>query len=726
MKTKISKVKIHLSYMAMLLCVLLCSCSETETMDDSGFALHYYSVTDIGPSVGYTFPAPSYNGGTPYDFAISGITLNGEAVEVANFSIDEETGVITFTPSQEAKASTGTYAISVSCYSNGGYFNFKDIVTVNMLLDAPEGVTMTPAEITVKVTDKNWWKASSQLTTETDTHISIMSYEIAEGPDKDLFTVSETGMVTFNEKNKDQVVPGTKYSVSLKLKTKAGDHLYPNAVTFDVVSAPYELVYVPNEIRVEENKEHASQQPTIKGSEGISYAIKSVVPTSDAFKIDKNTGVISLGENNRLPVGGVYKVSVCAENNYGSADFNDVYQVTIISFITPIDANSFKYSIAQDVYEEKGYTFSKDDGFVGDEALFSFGELQSAEIQEQIDRRLLTIDMMTGEVTLSEHNTLVPDTYEVVIKVANPKGEATAALKLDIKANPNKFAVLHYGNNLGLEPAEDYASQYEAADAKALKNLKLTPKTDLDGRKAKWEMIVKNNYPKGNKNYLLQGVTINENTGELDFSNSNTLDAMYVGLILVKATVGEGDLAYSVTTPVFVRLNAGKAALDYRPFALQVNPKTGGRSAVPVKAESDGKALTLDFRADFIFHHLSDMKNTDGLGNKDEGSILNQLWIRFYKTTGANEGNANFGAKKPVSALDISNGFNNPNNLGQTLCYIDQKDHSIVINPEKWVYDSGEYANGIFAGKVAWSNDGSVPNSNRFIPVVIWFDENFK
>jgi len=154
-----------------------------------------------------------------------------------------------------------------------------------------------------------------------------------------------------------------------------------------------------------------------------------------------------------------------------------------------------------------------------------------------------------------------------------------------------------------------------------------------------------------------------------------------------------------------------------------MNPKTGGRSAIPTTVASDN--LIMDFRTNFNFFEVN-TTTANGVQPSTAGSIMNDLWVNFYKTTGANSGNVNTGAKKPMSSLDTSNGFDNTKNLDMTLGYFDQTDRSIVINPDMWKSATGEYANGVLIPQVAVSTDGSVPDKTRIIPIAIWFDENFE
>lgn len=96
--------------------------------------------------------------------------------------INAETGEITI---QNTDGMTsGMYSISVGCYSNGKFFDFKDAVQVNMLLAVPEGVTVEPAEVLVNQDEENWAEASAQVSTEADKHVSITGYAIAQDETK--------------------------------------------------------------------------------------------------------------------------------------------------------------------------------------------------------------------------------------------------------------------------------------------------------------------------------------------------------------------------------------------------------------------------------------------------------------------------------------------------------------------------------------------------------------
>ena len=68
------------------------SCSDTETIDSTPFAIYYSGMTDIGPSMNAKISAPTYIGATPADFTITKIILENESVNSESFVIDATTG----------------------------------------------------------------------------------------------------------------------------------------------------------------------------------------------------------------------------------------------------------------------------------------------------------------------------------------------------------------------------------------------------------------------------------------------------------------------------------------------------------------------------------------------------------------------------------------------------------------------------------------------------------
>ena len=390
------------------LCVSGASCTDPETTDSTKFAIFYAGVTDIGPSMNFNMSGPTYIGGTPSDFAITRVTLNGEAYDTDCFQIsDASTGAIKLVDTDNLPV--GTYCISVSCMSNGKYYEFKDIITVNMLAKVPDGITVEPNEVTVDFADIYKESASAQVKTEEGTHVHISKYEIIQEEGKEYFAISNTGKITVNNKYEGEILPG-KYVLNLKLTTEAGTGIYENAATFNITSKPLTLLYAPNSVKVEKDQAYASNLPILKGSiEGVTYKIKSISPETSAISINEQDGTISLNANNGLEIGSNYNVSVTASNQYGSTDFNDVFVINIVAFINPI--TKLQYA-DQENTQGVEFEFAPED-VDGDELNYSFVDLDSKLTDK------LNIDQVTGTVSAKKNNSIEVGTYTITVKAQN-------------------------------------------------------------------------------------------------------------------------------------------------------------------------------------------------------------------------------------------------------------------------------------------------------------------
>ena len=221
MRSKLQNITSRLLAILMVvgLCVTNSSCTDPETTDSTKFAIFYAGITDIGPSMNFNMSGPTYIGGTPSDFSITRITLDGEVYDTDCFQIsDPSTGAIKLANTDNLPV--GTYCISVSCISNGNYYEFKDVITVNMLAPVPDGITVDPSEVTVDFADIYKESASAQVKTEEGTHVHISKYEIIQEEGKEYFAISNTGKITVNDKYEGEILPG-KYVLNLKLTTEA-------------------------------------------------------------------------------------------------------------------------------------------------------------------------------------------------------------------------------------------------------------------------------------------------------------------------------------------------------------------------------------------------------------------------------------------------------------------------------------------------------------------------
>lgn len=616
------------------------SCDETETTDSTGFILHYYGVTDIGPSMSYSLQAPTYKGSAPYDFTITKVTLDDETFNnEENFVIDAETGAITI--QNTAAMAAGLYNISVGCHSNGKFFEFKDAVQVNMLLAVPEGVTVEPAEVTVNLDEENWAASSAQVTTEKDKHVTITGYSIAQDETKPYlswftFDPNNEGKIIIRESEKDKLVAGESYTLSLKLTTKAGEHLYADAVTFKVISKPRNLFYVDTEALpelFETSVENKSVIPTIGGSkEGLKFAIKSVTPTSTAFTIDETTGQISIPEGNTLEINETpYVFNITASNIYGSKDFEAVYSVKIVAYIEPIKPETFHYTAVDKLYQLGGSVenIAPDAGLVGGALTFRFDENNSEEIKAQIEQDIITISA-NGAISIANNHTLSAQEHEIKVKVTNKKNEdgVIAALKVTVLENPNDFEYVSWGTNMEneitintggnktipidtsvkLENNEQYRNQFRFIHGRDAHDLEVLHVENKNSTSSSYTyQLVPNNYI--GEEDIFKGITVltdgkitftkaDNNNGNLKVGKPNAKNGTHTSTkgcifqIKVTAQDNSGAPAVSKKIPIFISTPKAPTAVTYenvnskafvytilcKPFVVRVNPKTGKSS----------------------------------------------------------------------------------------------------------------------------------------------------
>ena len=91
MRSKLQNITSRLLAILMVvgLCVTNSSCTDPETTDSTKFAIFYAGITDIGPSMNFNMSGPTYIGGTPSDFSITRITLDGEVYDTDCFQISD-------------------------------------------------------------------------------------------------------------------------------------------------------------------------------------------------------------------------------------------------------------------------------------------------------------------------------------------------------------------------------------------------------------------------------------------------------------------------------------------------------------------------------------------------------------------------------------------------------------------------------------------------------------
>lgn len=648
------------------------SCKDDFTTDDGSFALYYTSMTDIAPSMTGVIASPTYKGAVPSDFKIvevnySSVGEGGEETREAYtgecFSIVPETGEIMINSTADMK--TGKYYISVSCVAAGNTYTYKDAVEVNFLKAVPEGITVEPDFLEVKladVTNKDSEAAfpTAQVSSEnTDECISILGYKISnvrrvasddsetyiDNSKVKLFSVSETGVVSIN-KSSDydaETVKAGIYKIDLKITTAASpslpeeEGLFVNALTINFTAAPTAISYkdgfIETGVEGDASKPRGgftSSKPLVAGStNGATYEIAAIKKSSggtlnftDAseaekafFTIDNATGIISVPDTHTFVLNDVYKVSVKVTNSDGNCTGEDALTLTVLDWVDPLVA--FTYP---ELSVKQGMNCVSGEPEISDKKGVEFSLVDLAEEYEEY----VSINKSTGVVTIEKYNTMPVGNFEIAVKAKNFKGEATGKLVIEVQDNPNYFTYISFGNNLVDEqtPGSIYDNQYRFRTLEELNQINLTPTTDVkEGQTIVWKVVGKHQYKGADKNDFIFWDSNAKITAKMKQTEWDNVEYTLT-ILLVSATVGSGEEAFTRTVPLcfnYVKPQGDGTAVLYTPFVCRVNPKYGGRSVVPV-IENPG-SFVMDYRRNFNYYNINGV-NSKGEKLK-EGSPAN-------------------------------------------------------------------------------------------------------
>ena len=722
--------------------VSVSSC-KAELTDTGAFALHYPGITDIGPSTNMDI-TPTWHGGTPESFEIFSVKREGEAVTAECFSIDPTTGVFSIRKSDNLPV--GKYRIGIACKVGGERHEFAEAITVNMMPAIPEGIKVSPDKITILLsqvtnTGSDEELPTAQITTEGE-HISIRNYLIS-GVRRDgkalkdwdgLFSVDKSGKFSILKNNKFNA---GVYVIDFKLTTMvfgadSEEGLFSDALTVEVASAPISLVYNPSTAKVEAGESYTSPVPEFIGSvTGLEFSIKKVIPESDKFSIDKTSGVITLAKGHEYAIGDEIVLSVSAKNNYGERDFDQVLRIGIVEYIAPITLLAYNDTTVWEGTKVNLKPKQRD----GDEVTYSFEELPDA-LKE------LTINELNGTISVPKKNKIAQGEYSFKVKAQNPKGSLSATVKWNTTENPYAFTFVRWGNNLGLNPIQDYADQFRVSTTGPT-TIPVIESDIKEGVEALYE-IKGGSKTKGESK--INYVSIDPKTGKLTTDPSvlgGKIAQMRAHFVFVNIKTGVGTSGETVMKiPVFFDFNAprteGGYSIQYNPFAVRCNPKNGATSVPPtilknniVVRGEELKNITMDFRRDFNYWNINGHeKHLNGAAAKgDNTKFLSRVWAAYCQACGFVY-DSEAGSRKAVSYYEnYEKNTNGKGDLNKAAAYIRGEDLALHINPEKFMDEYG-YANGIFTGQVTLGLDGKDPQKAndpyRLFPLFVWFDTNFQ
>lgn len=708
-----------------LVAIISAGVSCTSALTDTGeFSLYYPGITDIGPSTNMDL-TPSWHGGTPGNFEIYSVSLDGQAVVTDFFSIDPDNGVFQIRKSEGA--AVGKYSIGIACIVNGNRFEFPDAIVVNMMPAIPSGITVEPDRITLLLSQVTNVGSDEELPTaqiKTDgDHISIRNYMIS-GVRRDGNPIEDwSGIFSIDKSGKFSILKNSSFSagiyvIDFKLTTmvvgaESSDGIFSDALTVEIASPPISLKYNPSSSKVEAGKAYVSNVPEYLGSAtDLEFSIKTTAPQTDKITIDKTNGVISLAEGHDFSIGEEILISVSAKNSYGSRDFDQVLKLTVVEYIAPI--TQFEYNDTT-VWAGTKVTLApvaKD----GDEVVYSFEELPEALSE-------LSIDETTGVISVAKKNGIALGNYTFKVKAENLKGAMIAQINWNTIENPYAFTYVRWGNNLGLTPAENYADQFRVSVTDPLE-IPVAATDIKEGVEVSYAITG------GSKTAC---ATIDESTGTITTDPSyaaGKVAEMRVHFVFVTVKTGVGTSGEtSMKIPVFFDFNTlrGDYTIEYTPFVILCNPKTGVTSAPPVikkngveLAGDDLAKITMDFRRSFNYWNLNGpATHKNGAPDKEKSTFLGHIWNTYYTSINVAY---NSGSRDPMSS------YGRPAQITKAAGYVKQENRALYIAPEKFVDDDG-YANGIFTGQITFADTGADPSGAadpfRLFPLFVWFDTQF-
>ena len=747
--------------MLLAVAMVFASCNKEGFTDGDKFLLFYPDITDIGPSTNMTLK-PTYHGPKPHDFKVYDVKFNGEAFQTECFTVEADNGRLNITDTDGL--SVGVYSISISCKSGDQYFEFPDIIKVNMMMAVPEGITVDPSEIVLLLTQVNNVNSTeplptAQITTEGN-HVSIKNYRIANVARDGIKMTDWTGFFTIDEATglieieKNGTFVAGKYVFDLRLVTSAAgasseEGLFANAFAVDIVSPPVSLAYEPEIKRVEEGSAFVSAAPAYVASvKDLTFSLKSVYPETVPVTIDPVTGVLTLAAENGLQPGDQVQISIRVTNAYGTKDFDQVTRIDIVDYIHPISKLAYNDST---VWHGTGYSL-KPVEVDGDDVKFSLVDLPESLSE-------LVIDEITGVISTVKGNKIEKGDYTVKVKVANDKGEMTDEIALKVVDNPYFFTKVSWGNNLGLTPSADYASQHRVSvtDAVTIPVVK----ADSDITEQGWENIsfeVVGGRLRGtsDKSYVYASVdpvtgSVKTDPTKVHHSSKPENDILFkTGYVLiVKVTVGAGTPGETVRrVPMFLDFNVPRKRSDmpeapvyivkFTPFVFQCNPKKGGVFPAPAILNEDGTpisdetydSMVMTYRRGAQYWNIAGPDtHVDGTPDAADNTFLHAMWTKSYQSQGLTPAYPNV---IPMYSFPA-----NDKQAAQRLGYF-ESNMSLRILPEKWVDDEGNYANGVFAAQVTLSLDATTylgadkyptqakaGSPYQMFPVFIWFDTEF-
>lgn len=187
-------------------------------------------------------------------------------------------------------------------------------------------------------------------------------------------------------------------------------------VTDELTQKASSISYLVNEYPIQLGQAASSAVPTVEGASPFTFSIAKITSTDDSHLLDPDaitinsaTGIISISDNNELPIGD-YVLDIAVSNVGGTSVFNDVFKFIIITLPSELtyDPNLILVEEGEDAISTiptiKGQT------------PFTFSIKNIMELGS-----FITINAENGIISIDGIASIVGD-YKVDIEVTNDNG----------------------------------------------------------------------------------------------------------------------------------------------------------------------------------------------------------------------------------------------------------------------------------------------------------------
>ena len=467
--------------------------------------LNILGFSDIAETIleNEDFTTPLSLTGTP----VGDVTYEIISGDTAPFSIDPDTGVLTFTsqsfeePLDENE--DNVYEIEIQATDEAG--NVVSQVTIITVEDVQEVVDLILDDINETVSENQDYITTVVLT---GTPIGQPTYELVDGGDNAAFSIDpETGELTFvaqDFENPTDADMDNQYEVQI-LITDEDNNSYQQNTIITVIDEIEFAEFTLDDIidSVDENEDYTA--PTVLTGTPIGDVVYSILPTGDEvpFSIDPETGELSFtGQDYENPIDSnldnTYEITIQVED----ADGNIATQTTQLAVEDVIEVADLTLDGVSEVVNEN-------EDFVTDLVLTGTPIGSSTySIDDEGDTVPFSIDPETGTLTFTGQDYENPvdedqdNVYVIGVTVTDEDGNsATQQTEITV-----------------LDAIETVALSLEDIDATVGENLNYTDTVVFDGED-----------PIGAVTYVIVPSTdsdvlpfvINELTGEFTFTGQD-------------------------------------------------------------------------------------------------------------------------------------------------------------------------------------------------------------